>query len=249
MKKFFLIITLIGALSNFCHADEKGIHIGISTGYPPFYFFDDNEKPVGICIDVIENVARQLNIAVQFSSYPWKRMIYNGKQGNVDAIMPLFKTDEREKFLIFPENDIIMEDNSFFALASCTLTYSGDLDDIINCHIGVVENYSYGESFDKKEIPKKTVAESGDQLIQLVLNRRVEMGIGNTMVITYLAGKIDAVDQLQFLSPPVTESPLFIGFSKKAISPEFVARFDKALQVFKSSKDYTAIIERYSEKQ
>ncbi len=249
MKKFLFLILLIVALPNFIYAEDKSLHVGIGTGYSPFYFFDDNKKPTGICIEVINHVAKQLNISIQFSSYPWNRMIYNGKEGYVDAIMPLFKTSEREQFLIFPKNAIIMEDNSFFTLKSNTLSFSGDLNDITNRHIGVIENYSYGEAFDKKNMQQKTMAESGDQLIQLVLNKRVEMGIGNTMVITYLANKRDVADKIKFLSPSVIESPLYIGFSKKKVSVEFVTQFSKSLKHFKSTKDYSAIIKRYYKKQ
>ena len=248
MKKILLIIILIGLLPNFIYAEDQSLHVGISTGYPPFYFFDDNQKPTGICIEVIQHVAKQLNISVQFSSYPWNRMIHNGKEGYVDAVMPLFKTSERERFLIFPETEIIMEDNSFFTLKSKTLNYSGELNDITNRHIGVVENYSYGEAFDKKNIKHKTIAESEDQLILLVLNKRVEMGIGNTMVITYFASKRDAADKIKFISPPVTENPLYIGFSKKKVSAEFVIQFNKSLREFKFSKDYRAILKKYYKK-
>ncbi len=237
---------LICSLPNSIYAGEKSLHIGISTGYPPFYFFDDNQKPVGICIDVINHVAKQLDISIRFSSYPWNRMINNGKEGYVDAIMPLFKTSERELFLIFPDNEIIMEDNSFFTLSSSTLNFFGSLNDITDRYIGVVENYSYGEEFDKENIQKKIIAESGDQLIQLVLNKRVEIGIGNTMVITNLAAKRGVANKLKFLSPPLTESPLYIGFSKKNVSANFVIQFNKSLQDFKSTKDYFKIIEKYN---
>lgn len=162
--------------------------------------------------------------------------------------MPLFKTSEREFFLTFPETEIIMEDNSFFTLKSKILNYSGDLNDITNRHIGAVENYSYGEAFDKKNIKHKTIAESEDQLIQLVLNKRVEIGIGNTMVITYFARKKDVADRIKFLSPPVIEHPLYIGFSKKKIPTEFVTQFNKALIDFKLSKEYVAIIGKYYSK-
>jgi polar amino acid transport system substrate-binding protein len=248
MKKIILLFMLIGSLPNFIYAEDQLLHVGISTGYPPFYFFDENQEPNGICIEVIHHVAKQLNISVQFSSYPWNRMIHNGKEGYVDAIMPLFKTSERERFLIFPETEIIMEDTSFFTLKAKTLSYSGNLNDITNRHIGVVENYSYGEAFDKKHIKYKTVAESDDQLIPLVLNKRVEMGIGNTMVITYFARKRDAADKIKFLSPPVITNPLYIGFSKAKVSAEFVIQFNKSLQDFKLSKNYIAIIEKYYKK-
>ena len=248
MKKYLLLLLLFLLLPFSSYAEDNNLHIGISTGYPPYYFFDDDQKAVGICIEVINHIAGQLNISVQFTSYPWKRMMYNGQEGYVDAIMPLFKTSERELFLLFPETEIIMEDNSFFTLNSNPLTYSGNLNDIIDHRIGVVESYSYGEAFDKKNIQHKTIAESGDQLIQLVLNKRVEMGIGNTMVVTYLADKRGAADKIKFLSPPVTESPLYIGFSKKKVSADFVTQFNTSLQDFKSTKAYAELIDKYKKK-
>lgn len=96
MKNYLLVLLLIFFLPYSLYAEDKALQIGISTGYPPYYFFDDNQKPVGICIDIINHVAEQLDISVQFTSYPWKRMIYNGQEGIVDAIMPLFKTSERD---------------------------------------------------------------------------------------------------------------------------------------------------------
>ena len=245
MKEMLLLIVLILSFPNAIHAEKQSLHIGISTGYPPFYFFDEDHKPDGICIDIIRHVAKQLNVSVQFSSYPWNRMIHNGKEGYIDAIMPLFKTSDREQFLIFPDTELIMEDNSFFALKSKTVSYSGDLKDITNRHIGVIENYSYGDAFDNTQMTHKIIAESEDQLIQLVLYERIEMGIGNKMVITYIANKKDAADKIKFLSPPVIKNPLYIGFSKKKASAEFVIRFNKSLQDFKLSEDYAAILKKY----
>ena len=246
MKKHFLLLLLIFFLPYSLSAEDKVLHVGISTGYPPYYFYDDSQKPVGICVDILNHVAEQLDISVQYTSYPWKRLIHNGKEGIVDAIMPLFKTPDRQLFLIFPENNLIMESNNFFTLTSNPLTYSGNLDDVVEYSVGVVESYSYGEEFDKKSIPQKTVAKTGEQLLQQVLNKRVDIGIGNSMVITYLANQTNAADKIKFLSPSVTESPLYIGFSKKTTSVDFVTKFNKSLQEFKATKAYSVIIEKYN---
>lgn len=56
--------------------------------------------------------------AVKFTGYPWKRMLQYGKEGEVDAVMPLFQTLEQEQFLLFPKTALIDEDNRFFTTAS-----------------------------------------------------------------------------------------------------------------------------------
>lgn len=65
------------------------------------------------------------------------------------------------------------------------------------------------------------------------------------MVTTYLANKRNAADKIKFLSPSVTESPLYIGFSKKTVSVDFVTQFNKSLQELKATKAYSVIIDKY----
>ncbi len=243
-KALFLIISFI-AISCTAQADTTRLHIGISTGYPPFYYFDENKQPTGICVDIIRQVADAMNITVQYDSYPWKRMLSYGKKGRVDAVMPLFKTAEREQFLLFPEVGLIDEDNTFFTTRSSAIKYSGKLTDIVDLKLGVIDKYSYGSEFDSVGFKNKMIANDTEQLILLVQKKRIDLGIGNSKVIIHAAKKMGAADRIRFLSPPVTVSPLFIGFSKKTVDPGFVKRFNEQLQKFKTSKAYAEIIRAY----
>lgn len=245
MKKILAIFVCFFAIACPVSAELKSLHIGLSIGYPPFYFFDDNNQPTGICIDIVNQVAQSMNISVQYSSYPWKRMLNYGKEGKVDAIMPLFKTDERKQFLLFPETGLIDESNNFFTSSASPIKYSGKLAGVINRKIGVVDKFSYGEEFDNTRFTDKTVVNDFEQLIQLVQHKRIELGIGNSNVVTYFAKKMNAADEIHFLSPPVTTSPLFLGFSKKRVEQDFVDQFNKQLQKLKESEAYSEIIQAY----
>jgi polar amino acid transport system substrate-binding protein len=245
MKKALVLFVSFLAIACPAYAEVKQLHIGLSTGYPPFYFFDENKQPTGICIDIINQVAQSMNISVHYDSYPWKRMLNYGKEGKIDAVMPLFKTDEREQFLTFPELGLIDEDNNFFTHSSNTISYSGKLADVINYKIGVIDKYSYGKEFDNTDFTDKTIVQDTQQLILLVQKKRIELGLGNAKVVTYIAKKIDAADKIHFLSPPVTINSLFIGFSKKRVNQDFVNQFNKQLQKFKSTEAYTDIIQAY----
>ena len=44
MKKILLLVIFIWTLPNFIYAEVQSLHVGISTGYPPFYFFDDDDQ-------------------------------------------------------------------------------------------------------------------------------------------------------------------------------------------------------------
>lgn len=245
MKKALVIFISFLAITCPAYAEVTQLHIGLSTGYPPFYFFDENKQPTGICVDIINQVAQAMNISVRYESYPWKRLLKHGKEGKVDAVMPLFKTDEREQFLAFPETGLIDEANRFFTSSSNSIKYSGKLTDVVNHKIGVIDNYSYGKNFDNTDFTNKTIVQDPKQLILLVQRKRIELGLGNSKVISYFAKKMDAADEIHFLSPPVTISQLFIGFSKKRVDKDFVNQFNKQLQKLKTSKKYAEIIQAY----
>ena len=187
----FILLALVGT----AQADNNKLHIAIGSGYPPFYFLDANRLPTGICIDIINQVAHSMDITVQYDSYPWKRMLNYGKEGKVDAVMPLFKTDEREQFLFFPETDLIEEDNSFFTSRSNPIKYSGNLADVIDRTVSVIDKYSYGKEFDNTHFTNKTYAKNTEQLIKQVQNNRIELGIGNSKVISYFAKQMGAADK------------------------------------------------------
>ena len=55
-----------------------------------------------------------------------------------------------------------------------------------------------------------------------------------------LIGKIQPLP-----SPVIKEDDLYIMFSKKTITPEFVERFSAALSAFKKTDSYRAIQEKY----
>jgi polar amino acid transport system substrate-binding protein len=245
MNKTFVVFVLFFTMTCPAYAEVAMLHVGLSTGYPPFYFFDENKQPTGICVDIINQVAQSMEITVEYDSYPWKRMLSYGKEGVVDAVMPLFKTDEREQFLYFPETGLIDEANHFFTSSSSAIEYSGKLVDVVDHKIGVIDNYSYGTKFDKMEFTDKTLVQDPKQLILLVQRQRVDLGLGNSNVISYLAKKMNAADEIHFLDPPVTISPLFIGFSKKQVDQDFVNRFNRQLEKFKATRAYTKIIQAY----
>lgn len=245
MKKALVIFICFFAMSCPTYAEVSQLHVGLSTSYPPFYFFDKNDRPAGICIDILNQVARSMNISVHYDSFPWKRMLKYGKEGKVDAVMPLFKTAERETFLYFTETGLVDEANSFFTSSSNPIQYSGKLADVIDRTIGVIDTYSYGEAFDNTEFTNKTIVQDANQLILLVRNKRVELGIGNSKVISYYARKSNTADEIHFLSPPVTINQLFIGFSKKRIDQDFVHKFNRQLKNFVATKAYEEILQSY----
>ena len=70
-------------------------------GFWPPYEWTESSELKGFHIDLVKAVANQLQWNVQIESYPWKRAIKMIKDGNVDAITFITRTEEREKYLYY----------------------------------------------------------------------------------------------------------------------------------------------------
>jgi len=218
--------------------------VGTSTGYPPYYYME-NGVLTGVCVEIISRTAHSLGRTVVYKQYPWKRMLHNGKTGRVDAVMPLFKTPERDTFLIFPEVPLALEENHFFTRRAAPVHFSGKLTDIAPHAVGVVTNYSYGDAFDNATYLDKIITRNDLNLLQMFKYRRFAVGVGNRHVVRYFADKVGGIHDLVFLEPPLTRAPLYIAFSRKKGHTRLTAEFAQALHDFNRTQTYRDILKRY----
>ncbi len=149
-----IIILLVLALPFNCFSNQE-ITIVRGQNFPPYHYTDDNDKMQGFVIEIIEGTALDMGLKVSFKQYPWSRCINLVKKGDADAMMNLFKTQERELFMHFENNIIAYETNSFFSLANTKIQYDGDFSTVLSKKIGTIRNYSYGEKFDSQTFKKK----------------------------------------------------------------------------------------------
>lgn len=248
MKKGTRLAILIVALLGVCYTPANlqagKLVVGTSTGYPPYYFVENGELK-GICVAVINRTAHLLGMQVVYKQYPWKRMLQYGKSGQVDAVMPLFKTTAREQFLLFPDMEIALEEDSFFTRKGTGIKFTGKLQDLTGHPIGIVTNYSYGDPFDSADYLEKISTRNDYNLIQMFKFKRFAIGLGNRQVVSYFARKTGGIANLVFLEPPITSAPLYLAFSKAKGHAKLTVTFSKALRKFKATRAYQEILEAY----
>lgn len=218
--------------------------VGISNGYPPYYY-QNNGELAGACIDIINSVAQEMGIKVTYKVYPWKRLILSAKKGDVDAIMPLFRTTERDSFLKFDGLELVYEVNQFFTKAGSFKSYSGTFDDMESFRIGVVAEYSYGKRFDSFDFPKKIITLDDKHLIEMFVYDRFDFGVGNKYVVRYYAELAGVAQSVTFIDPPITKEMLYLGFSKQGKQFDLAEKFAKTLQAFKRTVEYRELIDKY----
>jgi len=239
-----LLLLLLFCESSIAKANERNVTIGISTGYPPYYFYH-NGQATGICVDVLHWVAQDLKITITYESYPWKRLLSSAQQGQIDGVMPLFRTVERESYLYFDGLDIAPEKNVLFSWKNSDVMYDGSFQSLAHYPIGVVSEYSYGKKFDNFNGFTKVVTQSDQHLIEMFKFKRFSIGVANQGVAMFYAKKEGIAEKIQFLTPPISNEQLYIGFSRirghELLSKEFV----QSLKRIKEAGLYQEILAKY----
>jgi len=244
MKKSIIGIIVLLTMTIQAHGGQT-ISMVRGQDFPPYHFMDKSGKEHGFIIEIISQVAAAMDIKIKFHQYPWSRCIQMVKTGQTDAMMNLFKTEERSKFLYFSKSVLAHEINLFFVLENSPITYSGDLSSLEGLKICAIRNYSYGAKFDHQTLPLLFRLETETELISSLINKRCDLIIGNKIVIQTLLKQKNLDMRVKALAPAVSRDPLYIGFSKARGHKEMAKKFSKQLCQFKKTPAYRAIIQKY----
>ncbi len=240
-----LLITILICISSHKNqAQDNHLRVGVSTGYPPYYFHTE-EGYRGVCVEIIENLCAAMDLQIKYIEYPWKRLLLSAQRGEVDAILPLFKTTQREKYLNFGNLILAYEEVNFFVKKDSQLRHIDNHEELFQHLIGVVSGYSYGDYFDSRSGVKTVVTQNDKHLLKMFIHNRFPVGIGNRFVVAHNASLFGVPGDIAYLHPPVSREPLYMGFTKKGGKEHLTGRFSQMLVQFKKSERYLKIIQKY----
>jgi polar amino acid transport system substrate-binding protein len=150
MKRFItsllLIVMLAGALAA-CSAQEPASHmeaireagvikVGTSADYPPFEYVDDTGKMVGFDIELMEEIAKRMNLTVEWTDMPFDSLIAAVQEGKIDMSISAFNyTEERDQTVDFTDAYFTTED-SFMVADTFTGTIANP-EDVAAYKVGV----------------------------------------------------------------------------------------------------------------
>lgn len=109
MKKIFLPLLLMifmliagGCSMGGDEESDKKIVVGLDDEYAPFSFRNERGELIGFDIDLAKEVARRMNVDVEFKGIPWDTKYDELESGKIDIIWSGFNiTPERKEHVIF----------------------------------------------------------------------------------------------------------------------------------------------------
>lgn len=245
MKISIIVILAMSALFlPFTAGAEEILFVSVEKDIPP-NLYRENGQIKGIYADIIRDACKSLSVTPKFRRYPWKRCLNYVKEGKADAIFPPIRTEEREGFLFFPDEPIMVKKVSVFARNESEISV-GKLDDLKGLVIGVNTGYSYGKEFDAYKGLKKDYSRNINMQVRKLMSRRMDVAVAVEMPFRYISEKMGIADKIKRIYV-ISESASYLAFSKTGGEKNRLRteKFSQILKTLKKEGAVQKIIDKY----
>lgn len=251
MKKiiFSMFILLLSTTM-----DAKSLTL-VTLESPPSEYFENNTAK-GINVDIVKEALKRIGYDVDIQFVPWKRALLMVEKGQADGIIDAAYTQERAKYLHYPEEEIYVEEWYAFKKKSSEITLDEDFQNAKDIKLGISRGFVYGgkiqKAIDNNMFKFLDESFNNELNIKKVYAGRFDMFLGIKRTILELAKKIGYENKISIVKMTGTDedyllslSKTYLGFSKKNVSKKLVDNFSKALSSMKEDGTIAQINEKY----
>lgn len=246
-----LLFTTAAIAQDFVVAVEE------SDNHPFEYAKGDGAEHGGFHLEEIDQVAARLGWHVVYKPMPWQRALRSLQLGRVDALSYLARTPEREAYTVFMPAAIQhrqyaglfvrRSQHRHFPESNLPCTYAG-------YRMAAASNYFYGDVVQKAMHScwqVEMTASSKEEVFSKLLAGRIDIAVAYGTSLQSLAANMPELDSqvVALRQPRWLIGDFYLGFSRKAMSAQRIARYLQAQQQFRSSSDYQRLVRKYNMKE
>lgn len=174
--------------------------------------YKENDQLRGIYVEIIREACKRVNAEAEFHQYPWKRCVRYMKKGKADAIFPPIRTEERTKFLYFPEEPMTVKKIAVFSLKKRGMKLE-KLDGLKGKVVGVNQGYSYGTEFDSYQGLKKDYSKNIHMQVKKLLHERMDVAVAVEAPFRFFIKKLGLADKIE-TTYIISQVSSYVAFSK-----------------------------------
>lgn len=235
------LLVIYSASSFSC--DKLSVN-GADGWYP--YFARQNPEHLGIMGDIVTKAADRAGINIDLRpSIPWKRILFNLRNGNLDIIAGALKTQQREKQFMF-SSAVHHAELRIFVRNDLSFDYQ-QLSDLEGKHGAKVRGMSLGQEADEYAFNHLVIddAPSPKSLFQMVASGRLDYGIFYWSTGLKEVKKRNLTNIIDILPTPVSKEGLYIAFSKNSLCQSQIVLLNNEIERMKEDGSIESIIQYY----
>lgn len=222
-----------------------------------YRFKDEQNKWVGIDIDLINAVAKRTPYTFKYIEMTWPRVLKSIESGEVDLALSTSVTEDRQQYALFTTESFRFSFHMLFVRKSKLESFKSvsKLSDLTSAPVtigalrGAIYSNAYQQLLSNEDFTSRIAFIDNDKLMpKFVLKGRVDGYIeseveGKAYLNKNPAFQNEIVPLIYLNEADETSGKLM--FSKKTVSQEVVDIFDIALKELHESGEYQAIMDKY----
>jgi ABC-type amino acid transport substrate-binding protein len=211
----------------------------------PYEYTEHNEL-IGLHIEVIEQVSKNLGYEIQIYRMPWPRILRMLSTGDIDGASYIGGAKDSHDMTWF-NDDSVLSINSFHVMKLKTrkdIKFSGDLNDLKGLKIAMQRGYLFLDGR-PKDLPFEIIeVDSPMQLYLMLKAGRVDASLGMRSALDMSDFKHKSL--IRVMPRPLMYFYVTVGFSKANFSKAFSDTFAEEMRTFRDSVDYLRIQKKYN---
>lgn len=243
MRKFkFVTLFLCSLLLSPIQAQELSV---VANIWPPYV--DESLPEKGLAMKIIQTAFERVGYKPQIRIEQWEKALQGSKMGVYDVVGAVWKTDSREKKLIF--SDSYLNNNIVFIANSSNEIKYDSLSDLHGLLVGILKGYAYDEQFMKDPKILKFKANRLTQNLILVQQGKLDLAVADKRLALYELKHFmgNNREAFRFLPKNLTTRKLYIAAPRSnAESKTVIKKFNEGLAAIKNDGTYQKILESYS---
>ncbi|MCP4137039.1 MAG: amino acid ABC transporter substrate-binding protein [bacterium] len=176
-----------------------------------------NSKVSGAEKDVMDAIAKKLDLEPRYFAFSFNRCMRHMKNGSLDITTGLFKTTERMEFIDYIEPPYKKKSNKVFYVLKGRKNIIKSYSDLYSYSIGTVVGRKLFPQFDNDNKLKKRPNQHVENLFKQLLDGSIDSVILTDSEGDYLINKLQITKKVEKAKYGYYEiNPVFIGLSKKS---------------------------------
>ena len=205
--------------------EHPSIRIGIDRSFAPYEWIDEEGHYIGLAADYIDLLEKQIGFDIEIvQEDAWHKVLSLAKQGEIDMLSIVVKTDERNEFLNFSEPYVT---SAAVIINRESQGFIGDLAKLEGKQVAIQKGH-FTQELLSKYYPKISIitTDNQKQALTLVSEGEADAYVGEVLTASLTMKKAGLVN-LRFAGQTEYTSKFSFAISKEA--PELSSMVNKAL--------------------
>ena len=218
----------------------------------PHSYRADNGEIRGFDVELSREVLRRIGCQAHYVEMPWARALVELESGRLDILPGSYRSPERERIAYFSIPALQSPNLLYLSRAAAAKYKLGKLEDLLatDLRLGVQLGVSYGDSFDSMKSDPRFRRQVSTVTLRRNAWKMMEMGRIDGMIADQATAELELKElglagKVQSSGIVVSTKTAMFAFSKRTITPAFVATFNAALQSMIDDGAYQLLHKRY----